>query len=127
MQRHAVARLPVQDQLGDAALDVADEHAAEPEHQQRAELGIPGHAGVGWIAVLVAGRLGNPRAGMATVAGLSMEACGVPVGLNHSLAYNSVLYGMAGVILDSGAMLRIPLQRWWGATIAGVLTTIANG
>jgi hypothetical protein len=89
-------------------------------------LGIPGHAGVGWIAVLVAGRLGNPRAGMATVAGLSMAACGVPVGLNHSLAYNSVLYGMAGVILDSGAMLRIPLQRWWGATIAGVLVHVAK-
>jgi hypothetical protein len=89
-------------------------------------LGIPGHAGVGWIAVLVAGRLGNPRTGMATVAGLSMAAWGVPVGLNHSLAYNSVLYGMAGVILDSGAMLRIPLHRWWGATVAGVLVHIAK-
>lgn len=89
-------------------------------------LGIPGHAGVGWIAVLVAGRLGNPRAGMATVAGLSMAAWGVPVGLNHSLAYNSVLYGMAGAILDSGAMLRLPLPRWWGATVAGVLVHVAK-
>lgn len=89
-------------------------------------LGIPGHAGVGWIAVLVAGRLGNPRAGMATVAGLSMAAWGIPVGLNHSLAYNSVLYGMAGAILDSGAMLRLPLHRWWGATVAGVLVHVAK-
>lgn len=89
-------------------------------------LGIPGHAGVGWIAVLVAGRLGNTRTGMATVAGLSMAAWGVPVGLNHSLAYNSVLYGMAGAILDSGAVLRLPLHRWWGATAGGVLVHVAK-
>ena len=89
-------------------------------------LGIPGHAGVGWIAVLVAGRLANPRAGMAAVAGFSMAAWGVPVGLNHSLAYNSVLYGMAGAILDSGALLRLPLHRWWGATVAGVAVHVAK-
>jgi hypothetical protein len=89
-------------------------------------LGIPGHAGVGWIAVLIAGRLGNPRVGMATVAGLSMAVWGVPVGLNHSLAHNTVLYGMAGVILDSGVMLRLPLHRFWGAAIAGVLVHLAK-
>lgn len=89
-------------------------------------LGIPGHAGVGWIAVLVSGRLGNPRFGMATVAGLSMGVWGVPVGLNHSLAYNSVLYGMAGAILDSGAMLRLPIHRFWGAMIAGSLVHVAK-
>ena len=75
-------------------------------------LGIPGHAGVGWIAVLVAGRLGNDRSGMATIAGLSMGVWSTPVGLNHSMAYNTVLYGMAGVLLDSGVMLRLPLRRW---------------
>ena len=89
-------------------------------------LGIPGHAGVGWIAVLVAGRLGNPRFGMATVAGLSMAAWGVPIGLNHSLAYNTALYGMAGAILDSGVMMRLPLHRFWGAAAAGVLIHVAK-
>ncbi|MCP3997248.1 MAG: hypothetical protein GY722_19645 [bacterium] len=89
-------------------------------------LGIPGHAGVGWIAVLVAGRLGNPRFAMATVAGLSMAAWGVPVGLNHSLAYNSVLYGAAGALLDSSVMLRLPLRRFWGAAVAGVIVHVVK-
>ena len=89
-------------------------------------LGIPGHAGVGWIAVLVAGRLANNRPGMAAIAGLSMGVWGVPVGLNHSMAYNTVLYGMAGTLLDSGVMLRLPLQRFWGAAIAGTLVHVAK-
>lgn len=89
-------------------------------------LGIPGHAGVGWIAVLVSGRLINGRAGMATVAGLSMGLWGVPVGLGHSLGYNMLLYGMAGALLDSGTMVRLPLQRAWGAALAGVVVHIAK-
>jgi hypothetical protein len=89
-------------------------------------LGIPGHAGVGWIGVLVAGRLGNPRFGMATIAGLSMGAWGVPVGLNHSFTYNVILYGTAGALLDSSVMLRLPLRRFWGAAIAGVIVHIVK-
>ncbi|MDJ0923953.1 MAG: hypothetical protein QNJ77_05275 [Acidimicrobiia bacterium] len=89
-------------------------------------LGIPGHAGVGWIGVLIAGRLGNDRPGMATIAGLSMGLWSVPVGLNHSMAYNTVLYGMAGALLDSGAMLRLPIHRFWGAMIAGTLVHLAK-
>jgi len=89
-------------------------------------LGIPGHAGVGWIAVLVSGRLINRRAGMATVAGLSMGLWGVPVGLGHSLAYNMMLYGMAGALLDSGTMVRLPLHRAWGAGLAGIIVHVAK-
>ncbi len=89
-------------------------------------LGIPGHAGVGWIAVLVAGRLSNGRAGMATVAGLSMGLWGVPVGLGHSVAYNTMLYGMAGALLDSGTLLRLPLHRAWGAGLAGIVVHVAK-
>ena len=89
-------------------------------------LGIPGHAGVGWIAVLVSGRLINGRAGMATVAGLAMGLWGVPVGLGHSLAYNMMLYGMAGALLDSGTMMRLPLHRAWGAGLAGIIVHIAK-
>lgn len=89
-------------------------------------LGIPGHAGVGWIGVLIAGRLGNPRFGMATIAGLSMGVWGIPVGLNHSLVYNGVLYGAAGVLLDSSVMLRLPLRRFWGAAIAGVIVHVVK-
>lgn len=89
-------------------------------------LGIPGHAGVGWIAVLVCGRLANGRNGMATIAGLSMGMWGVPVGLDHSMVYNTTLYGMAGALLDSGAMLRLPLGRVWGAMTAGVIVHSAK-
>lgn len=89
-------------------------------------LGIPGHAGVGWIAVLVAGRLVNGRVGMATVAGLSMGLWGIPVGLGHSIAYNTMLYGMAGALLDSGTMMRLPLHRVWGAGLAGAIVHVAK-
>lgn len=89
-------------------------------------LGIPGHAGVGWIAVLVSGRLINGRVGMATVAGLSMGLWGVPVGLGHSLTYNMMLYGMAGALLDSGTMVRLPLHRAWGAALAGIIVHVAK-
>jgi hypothetical protein len=89
-------------------------------------LGIPGHAGVGWIAVLVSGRLLNGRLGMATVAGLSMGLWGVPVGLDHSIGYNLLLYGLAGSLLDSSTLVRLPLQRWWGSAMAGVFVHLAK-
>lgn len=89
-------------------------------------LGIPGHAGVGWIAVLITGRLVNGRPGMATVAGLSMGLSSASVGLDHSIAYNTTLYGMAGVVLDSGVMLKLPLRRFWGAMAAGIIVHLAK-
>jgi len=89
-------------------------------------LGVPGHAGVGWIAVLVSGRLLNGRAGMATIAGLSVGLWGIPVGLAHSVGYNMLLYGLAGTLLDSGALLRLPLHRAWGAAVAGTIVHVAK-
>lgn len=89
-------------------------------------LGIPGHAGVGWIAVLVSGALTTRRAGMATMAGVAMGLWGVPVGLNHSLGYNMVLYGLAGAALDSRALMRLPLHRPWGALVAGTTVHLAK-
>ncbi len=89
-------------------------------------LGLPGHAGVGWIAVLVAGRLANGRPGMPTVAGLSMGLWGLPVGLGHSVGYNMLLYGLAGGLLDSGTLLRLPLHRAWAAALAGTAVHLAK-
>ena len=63
-------------------------------------LGLPGHAGVGWIAVLTVGHLVNPRRGMVVAAGLSMAVWGVPIGLGHSFGYNAALYGSAAAALD---------------------------
>ncbi len=82
-------------------------------------LGIPGHAGVGWIAVLTAGVLINPRRGMAVVAGASMAVWAVPMGIGHSFGYNVFLYGSAAAVLDLLGVLRVPIHRWWGAAIAG--------
>jgi hypothetical protein len=89
-------------------------------------LGFPGHAGVGWIAVLISGRLVNGRSGMATVAGLSMGLWGIPVGLGHSVGYNTLLYGLAGAILDSVFLLGVPFHRAWGATLAGTIVHLAK-
>jgi len=82
-------------------------------------LGIPGHAGVGWIAVLVAGALVNPRRGMAALAGVSMAVWAVPLGLGHSFGYNAFLYGSAAAGLEAVMLLRLPVGRWWGAATAG--------
>jgi len=82
-------------------------------------LGIPGHAGVGWIAALTFGWLINRRPGMSALAGVSMAVSGVPLGLGHSLAYNVVLYGAAGGTLDVLAFVRVPIWRIWGAAAAG--------
>jgi len=89
-------------------------------------LGIPGHAGVGWIAVLITGRLVVARLGMSTVAGVSMGLWGAVLGLGHSLGYNMLLYGMAGSLLDSGTLLRVPLRRAWGAAVAGTAVHLAK-
>jgi len=89
-------------------------------------IGVPGHAGVGWIAVLVFGHLSNGRSGMATVAGTSMGFWGVPIGLGHTLGYNVLLYGMAGALLDSSSLSRIPVRRWWGAMSVGAIIHLAK-
>jgi hypothetical protein len=89
-------------------------------------LGVPGHAGVGWIATLVAGTLVNPRRGMTVAAGLSMAVWGVPVGLGHTLGYNAALYGTAAGVLEASVLLRLPLGRWWGAMTAGAAVHIAK-
>jgi hypothetical protein len=83
-------------------------------------LGIPGHAGVGWIATLVLGKIINPRLGMATLAGVSMGVWGIPLGLNHTLGYNAMLYGLAAATLDTPLIGRLPLRRAWGAGVAGI-------
>jgi len=82
-------------------------------------LGIPGHAGVGWIAVFVAGALVNPRRGMAALAGVSMAVWAVPLGLGHSFGYNALMYGSAAAGLEAVVLLRLPVRRWWGAATAG--------
>jgi hypothetical protein len=68
-------------------------------------LGIPGHAGVGWIAVLVAGSTMNRRPGTALIAGASVGLWGLPLGLGHSMGYNMALYGTAAGALEGMRLL----------------------
>lgn len=89
-------------------------------------LGIPGHAGVGWIATLVLGRIINPRFGMATLAGLSMGVWAIPLGLGHSFGYNVLLYGSAAAWLDTPLIGRLPLHRAWGAGVAGIAVHVGK-
>jgi hypothetical protein len=89
-------------------------------------LGIPGHAGVGWIAVLISGRLVNRRPGMSAVAGVAMGLWSVPVGLGHSLGYNLALYGSVAALLDLPGLRRLTSSGPFGATTAGVLVHVAK-
>lgn len=115
--REATGRRPLVADLGLAV--VVGLLAALAKRYLDFRLGIPGHAGVGWIAVLIAGRLVNPRFGMATLAGVSMSLWGLPVGLGHSLGYNMALYGTVSAVLDTSVLVRFPVGRAWGATVAG--------
>ncbi|MCC7366589.1 MAG: hypothetical protein IT303_19685 [Dehalococcoidia bacterium] len=82
-------------------------------------LGIPGHAGTFWIAVLVLGAVFNKRKGMTVLAGASAGVWGVPVGLNHSMMYNVELYGTAAAALELLLLLRLPLANPIGAALGG--------
>ncbi len=83
-------------------------------------LGIPGHAGVGWISVLIVGRIVNPRLGTAALTGLAMGLWAVPVGINHSLGYNVAIYGLAAATLEVPTLRKVPLHTALGTAVAGV-------
>lgn len=89
-------------------------------------IGVPGHSGLGWVGVLVAGAVVNPRAGMAVLAGASMGVWGIPIGLGHSALYNTALYGSASLALEALRRLRVPLSRAWGAALAGMAVHVVK-
>lgn len=89
-------------------------------------LGIPGHAGVGWIAVMIAGSLVNRRPGMALVAGASVGLWGVPLGLGHSLGYNTALYATAATAIEGARLLRVPASHVFGAMLVGAGVHVAK-
>lgn len=89
-------------------------------------LGVPGHAGVGWIAALICGSLVNPRRGMAVVAGLSMGLWSAPVGLDHTLGYNVALYTSVAGVLELSLLTRVPVRRLLGAAAVGAAVHVAK-
>ncbi len=89
-------------------------------------LGIPGHAGTFWIAVLVAGAIVNRRPGMTVLAGASVGMWAVPLGLGHTALYNVELYGTAAATLEVLMRLRLPVGTLLGATVGGALAHAAK-
>lgn len=89
-------------------------------------LGIPGHAGTSWIAVLVLGALVNRRRGMTVLAGTSAGMWGVPLGLHPGALYNAELFGCAGAALDILMALRLPIANPVGAAIGGAMAHAAK-
>jgi len=89
-------------------------------------IGVPGHAGVGWIAALFAGVSLNPRRGMATVAGVSAGLWGMPVGIDHGAVFNIVMLGSAGAVLDAMRAVRFPTHFLAGAALAGAAVHVAK-
>ena len=90
-------------------------------------LGIPGHAGVGWMAVLVFGYLANRRRGAGTAIGLSSAALSVPLGYGHSFGLTLLTFGAAGVLLD--LVFVLPLVRrntLIGSAIGGAAAHLAK-
>jgi hypothetical protein len=90
-------------------------------------LGIPGHAGVGWMAVLVFGYLATKRRGAGTAIGLSSAALSVPLGYGHSFGLTLLTFGAAGVLLD--LVFVLPLVRrnsLVGAAIGGAVAHMAK-
>ena len=82
-------------------------------------IGIPGHAGIGWIAALVGGSTLTRRPGLATVAGVSAGMWGVPLGVGQGALLSMVMLGSAGAVLDVLRTLRFPIHLAPGAALAG--------
>ncbi|MBM4437106.1 MAG: hypothetical protein FJ029_07710 [Actinobacteria bacterium] len=87
-------------------------------------LGVPGHTGLAWIAVLTAGALTIRRRWAGTVIGVTTALMGAPVGLGHPFGDNLLLYGLAGLALD--AVFAIPAVRRRGAVGAAAAGTAAH-
>ncbi len=84
-------------------------------------LGIPGHSGMSWIAVLIMGAMVNRRPGMTLLAGASVGLWAVPLGLGHSVGYNVALYGLTAGVLEALMRLHLPVHRLLGAMIGGAI------
>jgi hypothetical protein len=89
-------------------------------------LGVPGHSGLFWVAVLLAGA-SRGRAGTGVAAGAAVGLWGIPAGLGHSAGYNMALYASAGAALDAMRLARwMPVERLAGAVVAGTAMHLAK-
>ncbi|MEZ4502519.1 MAG: hypothetical protein R3C39_07830 [Dehalococcoidia bacterium] len=89
-------------------------------------IGVPGHAGLSWVAVLLFGA-SRGRAGTGVASGIAVGLWGVPLGLGHSMGYNMALYATAGGVLDAWRLTRlISPERFLGAVIAGTSMHLAK-
>lgn len=90
-------------------------------------MGVPGSSAILWLSPLVAGRILVRKDGAAVLAGTCVALWGVPLALNHGLAYNMGLYGGSGLAID--IIARAPLvniRNPFGAVICGVLAHLVK-
>ncbi len=83
-------------------------------------LGIPGHTGLLWMFLLVAGRAAVRRDGAGVLIGISAALWGETMGLKHSLPYNMMLYAIPGLGLDMAV-------RAFRMNLANPLTGMVGG
>ena len=90
-------------------------------------LGIPGHTGMAWIAVLVLGYLVTRRAGAGLGMGATAALLTEPLGVSEPLLQNLLTFGSAGLLLD--LVFHLPRIRQWslaGALLGGGLAHMAK-
>jgi hypothetical protein len=98
-------------------------------------LGIPGHSGLFWLGVMVAGRTFVRRNGAATLMGASVAFWVYPLAFMHlpdglatnGLFYNLGLYGGTGLALDLLARLpKVNIRNPLGAVFCGAMAHLVK-
>ena len=90
-------------------------------------IGVPGHTGLLWMLILVAGRARAGRDGSAALMGVATALWGIPLGLGHGLGYNLAMYGLVGAVLDVVARMPwVRLEHPVGGLVAGAVAHAAK-
>lgn len=90
-------------------------------------LGIPGHTGILWMALLVGGKLIVRRDGAGLAMGVSAALWGIPLGLGNSPVYNLALYSLVGAVVDLATrMPGVRLAHPFWAAVAGALAHLTK-
>ena len=90
-------------------------------------LGIPGHTGILWIALLISGKLVVNRKATGLGMGFAAALWGIPMGMGHSPVYNVALYSLTGGAID--LLTTIPgmrIDHLFGAAICGALAHLTK-
>jgi hypothetical protein len=90
-------------------------------------LGISGSSAILWLGPIVLSRMLIARNGAGALVGVSVALWGIPIGINNGLMHNVILYGGAGLALDT--ITRIPfinIRSLFGAIFCGVFAHLVK-